>query len=341
MFYVTFHGGGKSCFPPSPAIQTIYAYNDDGSGGTPYASNVVGSGTNGLRDIQLGLDGKFYVVNSYQSASEIWQITPDGSDPDGALFTAATTVPSIYHPFAIAFDASMHVCAIANQDTNVVVFVYGPSHPKSGQALPINPVLAQMGPDFLPGTFVASQNPLVPPNYAGSSPPAVADSQGGLSTFPSSGKPSNSVRGIAFVGTTLYVADEPANCIRMYDAILGDYLGKILDSNAWIQNPVHLLPFGAKLYISVSPSKAATTGSDVPAILCYDTSNSTAPTLTAVVSNIANPSGMTFDKDGNFYLACRTKGNVNKYDASFQPSPHNPFITDLPDCPEFILYSDM
>ena len=341
MFYITFHGGSGGCIKKKdPAITTIMRYNDDGTGGTPFAPDIPGGTDVGLRDIQYLSDGNFYLVNSYKTSSQVWQITP-GNSPTGKVVFSPARVPAIDHPFALAFDSSMDVCFLTNQDTNVVVRVFGPKNPQAGQPLPVNPTY---GTGFLAGTFVGSQNPLVPEGYDGPAPPVVSSAQGGLTTSPPTGAPSNSVRGVALIGQTLYVADEPGDRIYLYDISSGDFLGQIADPNSLIQSPTHLLVNGGKLYITVSGSDKdeasdSQSSTDTPSVLCYDPTDPANPTLSTIISGVPNPSGITFDSAGNFYVACRTKGYVNQYSASFAPSPSNPFISGLKDCPEFLLWA--
>src|SRR5262249_6216563 len=125
---------------------------------------AAGKHGNELRDIQLASDGNFYLVNSYKDVSVVWQIPQGGvnSQPP-AVFTGASVVPAIYHPFSFVFDSAMSYCYISNQDTNVVVRVNAPggSGGSSGTAAPVNSALP--GSNFLAGTFVASQQGFLPP----------------------------------------------------------------------------------------------------------------------------------------------------------------------------------
>jgi hypothetical protein len=344
MFVVTFHGG-------STGIQQILAYNDDGSGGTPYLTEATPTGPNGFRDIQflpLDASGCFYLVNSYKNASEVFQIAP-GATTIPAPFVngvggAGTVLCSVYHPFAIAFDSTMDVCYISNQDSNVVVRVNGPNAPNPGQPMTINPALPQVLEQavFLPGTFVASQIPLAPPGCP--IPTSVTSEQGGLAAAPPGltpqQTPSNSVRGVAVLGTTLYVADEVDNCIRTYDTGSGAYMGPISDPQSLVNSPTHLLAHNGLLYMSVSPGAANAV------VLCYDPAG---PTLSAVVSNlkhlsldVQHPAGMTFDGTQNFYLADLKGSVVYQFDSNFNPMSNQPFIPQgsgtMPDQPEFILW---
>ena len=251
---------------------------------------------------------------------------------------------SVYHPFALSFDENLLVCYISNQDTNVVVRVAGPASrsPTPGQPLPVNPALLRLfkDPTFLPGTFVASQVPLTPGLTGCPTPPSVTSAQGGLGASVSGKEvtPSNSVRGLDLIGSTLYVADEVDHRIRTYDTGSGKYLGKVKDPQRLVNSPTHVLAYGTKLYVSVSPSK----GNAGALVLCYDPG---AGALSAVVSNntkqgidVKHPSGLTFDGGGNFYMADLTGRAVYKFDPDFKPTTGKPFISDLPDSPEFIFW---
>lgn len=348
MFLVTFHGG-------SSGKHHIYAYDDTGAKIGAYLKDATPSGTTGLRDIQFlpfAAGGKFYLVNSYKDSSEVFQIAP------GAKVVAAPFVSgygdkkglgSVYHPFGIAFDSAMEVCYIANQDSNVVVRVNGPKAPNPGQPMEINGQLPPPAPGeaYLPGTFVASQVPLVPQGCGFKTPPSVTSASGGLAASPQNLKPSqtpaNSVRGVAVIGTTLYVADEVDNCLRTYDTGTGEYQGTINDPDNMVISPTHLIVNKGQLYISVSPKKS----NDQALVLCCTPPPN--PTVSALIKNpirkginVPHPSGMTFDGNGFFYLADLDNKTVYQFDGSFQPTATQPFIpqggTTMPDSPEFILW---
>jgi hypothetical protein len=234
MFIVTFHGSGGG-------IDQLYSYNDDGTGGTAYLAQATPSGTNGFRDLQFlpfGSGGLFYLVNSYKESSDVFQIAPSATTVPQPFVSgnggSGSAVGSVYHPFGLAFDSALEVLYISNQDSNAVVRTYGPNiqipGAVPGEAMPVNPALPQQE-TFLEATFVASQIPLAPPGCP--VPMAVSGNDGGLAASPTGLKPyqtpSNSVRGITVIGTTLYVADEVDNLIRQYDTGTGAYLGPIAD----------------------------------------------------------------------------------------------------------------
>jgi hypothetical protein len=342
MFIVTFHGG-------KGGTHKLYSYKDDGSGGAPYLADATPSGKTGFRDIQFlpSTDGgQFYLVNSYKKSSEVFKIAPDatkepeplvngvGGEGDGDVLYA------VWHPFGIAFDDAMQVGYISNQDTNVVVRVYGPDLVKRGQPMPINPSLLKLfdKPTFMPGTFVASQIPLVPPDCPSeySKPTAVPTEQGGLGvTVGDDGRASNSVRGVAVIDTTLYVADEVDNCVRTYDTESGEYLDIIKDPDGLMISPTHLMMYGQDLYIGVRPKKPGG-----PLVLLYRPHDKN---LSVFISDpkkvdIKHPSGMTFDGNGRFYLADLTGQAVYMFEGAGRLADDQPFISKMPDQPEFILW---
>jgi hypothetical protein len=348
MFIVTFHGG-------SSGTQQLYSYEDDGSGGAPYLTAATPPPTTGFRDIQFlpaSTAGFFYLVNSYMEASDVFQISPQATTVPAPMVNGVggtgTVLCSVYHPFGIAFDSAMEVCYVSNQDSNTVARVNGPIATNPGQPMAINPVLLQLpnNPTFLPGTFVASQIPLSPPGCP--TPTSVGPDLGGLAASPSTLQPdqtpSNSVRGVAVIGTTLYVADEVDNCIRTYDTAAGAYLGTIADTQGLALSPTHLLANGGLLYISVSPAEANAGA----LVLSFDPSTQI---LSPVVSNpgtegpyVGHPAGMTFDGSGNFYLADLDGQVVYQFNPDFTLASNEPFLPQgggqMPDQPEFILWVD-
>jgi hypothetical protein len=344
MFLVTFHGVNDD--PTIPGVEQVYLYGDDGSGGQPCMSNLIPPGPKGFRDIQF-LKETVYLVNSYKAGSAIYQISGNSPSPPfvSGVGSPPPVLPSVYHPFSISFagaDDALDVCYIANQDSNVVVRVGGPDSATPGQAMPISSWLLQTfpGATFLPGTFVASQVPLSPPGFS-QVPTAVHDNQGGLAASPSdlapNETPSKSVRAVA-AANFLYVADEVGDCIRKYDLDTGEYIENLADGGL-VQAPTHLLvaPSGM-LYISVTPKKKK---NNYALVLAYNFAGGGA--ISTVISQetapqIENPAGMTFDGDGNFYLAERKGKAVYKFNSDFNLADNNPFIADMPDNPEFILW---
>lgn len=328
--YVTFHGGQPTKDIRKPIWYVVsYALvngtwqSNSNALNLPEPSGEYAADGYELRDIQLASDGNFYVVNSYKHASEIWQIPSAGLAPgtNPAVFTSGATVPAIDHPFGLAFDSKMQVCYISAQDTNVVVAVHGPGQQQSGAALPVNSKIP--GSHFLAGTFVASKLGIAVPPGSLPAPSDVRGSDGGLHCLPKSGPPlSNSARGVALIGATLYVADEPGNEVKTFDTTSGAYLGTVPDQNQEIKSPVHLLAASGTLYISTKDS-----------VFSYDPATRK---LAALLTGLNTPSGMSFDAAGNFYLASRKGQSISSYNSRFQPISGSPLISGLNDDPEFL-----
>jgi hypothetical protein len=133
----------------------------------------------------------------------------------------------------------------------------------------------------------------------------------------------HSVRGVVWTKGRLYVADQPACTVKIYD-ITGKYLGQ---SNALESgSPVHLVVHNGSLYVSGGDHVYACRIPSSPGKL------ELAPIETVKVKN---SSGMTFGNSGNFYVASRTENTILKFDPDFKPLK---FHCELPDCPEFLLH---
>src|SRR6266540_3159553 len=95
--FVTFHGGSPTTSIPEP-IQYVVSYtieNNSLQSTNPNALNlpILPSGEyNELRDLQLAIDGNFYLVNSYKNVSQVWQIPGTGLEEGTGpvVFTSGT-----------------------------------------------------------------------------------------------------------------------------------------------------------------------------------------------------------------------------------------------------------
>ena len=135
------------------------------------------------------------------------------------------------------------------------------------------------------------------------------------------GAKKHSVRGILWTNGALYVADQPAGRIKVYDRE-GRYLGQ---SNQ-VETPVHLVVAGNKLLVSGA-------NEILQAELTRDAGNLQ---LTAVPGlHVKNGGGMALSSSGNLYIASRTENKIFKFGPDFKPLP---FASDLPDNPEFLLH---
>jgi hypothetical protein len=169
---------------------------------------------------------------------------------------------------------------------------------------------------FLEGTFVGSNNgSLTRP------PTTPVDTPAGLQYSEVEAK-KHSVRGVLWAKGALYVADQPASTVKVYDAT-GKYLGQ---SNKLVESPVQLLAHDGSLYVS-SGDRILTAKLPSPP---------GAFSLTTIGSiKVKNASGMAFSDSGHLYVASRTENRILKFDSGFHQMA---FRCDLPDNPEFLLH---
>jgi hypothetical protein len=311
MLFVTLHGGhpGKS-----PKKNNVHAYDKSGKKITPSVlDDIEGVTLDELRGIYLV--GKFlYVVNANRTQNSV--LAFQGSDSCykfAGKFASHETCKGILHPFDLTFDGA-GLCYVSSQDTNVVTRLKISPGGMSGASAPIASELPSQG-KFLPGTFVASSvGNLSDPPTTPVPPPA------GLA-YTAEGAKKHSVRGILWANNALYVADEPAGRVKMYDAT-----GKFLGQSNRVESPVHLVAHQGKLYVSganhVLTAKLAKPPADF--------------TLTPVPGlKIKNGGAMAFTPQGHFYIASRTDNFIRKFDDGFKPMK---FDCELPDNPEFLLH---
>ena len=150
----------------------------------------------------------------------------------------------------------------------------------------------------------------------------------------------NSVRDVAYYGLNyngstlplLFVVDEPAGLVRIYDPATG----QLLRSSNPLTSPVHLLIDGSTMYVGAEDQVLSS-----PIPNPYDPDAPVwvfAPvTLSPALPSGESVSGIAFDGQGNFNVAIRTNNTVMKYDSSFSNGVQW-VSTPMPDNPEFLLY---
>ncbi len=144
----------------------------------------------------------------------------------------------------------------------------------------------------------------------------LATSAGASSS--SAAKVAKSVRDVVFHQGVLYVADEPASAVKLYDGTSGALIGQIADARLLAQ-PVHLLLVGDTLLIG------STGIADLaPAVLSYDPATKT---LASFITGIASPAGIAQGGDGCFYVASRKDKAIMQYVPQSQTL--SPFIQSL------------
>jgi hypothetical protein len=324
MLYISFHGG-------SPGINNILGYDENNPSAPPLSVLLPDNSVSleELRGFQL-YNNQLFVVNAYKDYSQVLAYNSVGNDSysfSGVL--ADPSINSIFHPYDISFDGNGN-CYISNQDTNVVSVVNS-----SGTPLPVADWLQQTYPNgtFLDGTFVASTVGDLPHVAVQATDVPKPDGLEITESDDDSGskkkeKVTHSVRGVLYYDDCLYVCDESASEVKVYNST-GQFLSHIKDHSV-LGSPVQLLVNDGTLYIS-SPGTSN---------ICTVDVSSGPPAKGAAVDVLVNglatnASGICFDPNGNLLVADRKNRCVN----SFNPTTGSfiaQVIGSLPDNPEFI-----
>jgi hypothetical protein len=313
MLFVTLHGGNPE---RDPHKNNVHAYDKDGN---KITSSVLDETDGVILDELRGmyLAGKYlYVANANNTQNSV--LCYEGSGTKYGFvsrFASNQTCNGILHPFDFTFDG-LGYCYLSSQDTNVITRLIVSDDGRIGRPAPVAAALPSSG-KFLTGTFVASSN-------GNLSKPATTPVMNpiGLS-YSDLGAKKHSVRGVAWANGRLYVADQPAGIVKIYD-ITGKYLGQ--SNTLEPGSPVHLLVHNGSLYVSggdhVFTAKLASSPDEF--------------VLNDIKSvKVKNSCGMAFGNSGNFYVASRTGRTILKFDSDFNPMK---FQCDLPDDPEFLLH---
>jgi hypothetical protein len=322
-------------------VNNILAFDDDGQPASPSALLPTGATDPPLfelRGFQPTATG-LYVANAHNALSRIlvYKQQQDGTYAFSSTFTSGTQTRAVFHPFDLTQDDSSH-WYVSNQDSNVVA-----AFDSTGKPLPLPAALSSWtgAANFLPGTFVASSVGALP----GVPTPAPPDVPGplGLAVSPPNGQPkvSNSVRGLAYHGGTLYVADEPGNAVKAYDVTTGLLVGQIAGAN--LSSPVHLLcAVGGEIPPTLF---VGSTGND--GVVTFDLSSGPPSGIVAPASlidgSIKHASGMDFGADGLLYVAERKAMKIKRFavtssNGTMVASPAKHWEITLADELEFIHY---
>lgn len=310
MLFVTLHGGkpGKE-----PLRNNVHAYDKDGTNITP---SVLEDTEDVTLDELRGIHrvGKYlYVANANQTQNSL--LCYHGSDTSYRFvgkFVSRDTCKGVLHPFDFTFDGAGY-CYVSSQDTNLVTRLTVSEGGKIGTPAPVASALPADG-KFMPGTFVASAAANL------SAPTTAVPGPLGLE-YSGVGEKKHSVRGVVWAHHALYVVDQPAGRVKVFDSD-GNFVGQ---SNQ-VEEPVHLRLHDHRLYVS---------GGDevLTAQLPKAAGNFTLVPIKGV--HVKNGCGMAFSDGGHFYIASRTENLIFKFDSDFKPMK---FQCELPDNPEFLLH---
>jgi hypothetical protein len=267
-----------------------------------------------------------YIANAWRKDSHIALYHRHGDTFRFKEVLAKTEqVAAMVHPFDVELgdDGRIYVSC---QDTNTVVSLV----PETRKPASVAAHLRKHYPKakFLPGTLVASSHGSLP-EYGDKATLDVPAPLGLKVVLDKRGKPRHSVRGIVVHRKHLYVADEAADLVKVFNVQSGELMAHITGRS--LEAPVHLILQGETLYIGASG-----TGS----ILALDlTSKPPRGTLNARVvidEKLDAPSGFAIGPDGDFYVAERKKQRVRRF--SSKGKKKGTFIDNLPDMPEFLVY---
>jgi hypothetical protein len=310
MLFVTFHGGKPGRHPHK---NNVHAYDKNGKLITPSVlDDTEGVVLDELRGIHAAGPYLYVAVANRMRNSLLCYEGSKTRYRFVGMFASRETTKGILHPFDFTFDDDN--CYVSSQDTNLVTRLTVADAGKVGKPAPIPPALPAHG-SFLPGTFVASSDGSL-------SRPATTPvpSPAGLQ-YSDTGLKKHSVRGVLWTNNALYVVDQPAGRIKVYDRN-----GKFLGQSNVVETPVHLVAFQEKLYV---------TGANH--ILHADISSHPGNLRLMPIPGmrIKNGGAMAFSKRGNLYIASRTQNKIFKFGPDFKPLP---FLCKLIDNPEFLMH---
>jgi len=313
MLFVTLHGGKPE---KNPHKNNVHAYDKDGN---EIASKVLDQGAgvtlDELRGIYL-VGACLYVVNANNTQNSVLCYEGAGTQYKFVSeFVSRKTCSGIVHPFDLTFDG-LGYGYLSSQDTNVVTRLEVSNGGKTGRPAQVAAAIATKG-TFLPGTFVPSSN-----GALSKAPTPPVATPAGLA-YSDAEQKKHSVRGVVWTNGRLYVADQPAGTVKIYD-ITGKYLGQ--SNQLEPGSPVHLVVHNGSLYVSGGNHIYTAKIPSSPAKL----------ELTPIDAlKVKNSSGMAFGKQGNLYVASRTENSIQKFNPNFKPLK---FQCQLPDSPEFLLH---
>jgi hypothetical protein len=314
MLFVTLHGGKPE---KDPHKNNVQAFDKDGN---KITSSVLDDPEDALLDELRGicLAGKYlYVVNANKDQNCVLCYEGIGTQYKYvSTLISRQTCNGILHPFDLTFDG-LGYCYLTSQDTNVVTRLILSEGGKTARSAPIAAALPAKG-TFLSGTFVASSDGTLPPQAT-----TPVKTPAGLQYSGPDAKTNkkHSVRGVVWASGHLFVVDQPAGTVKIYD-ITGKYMGQ---SNE-VETPVHAVVHNGSLYVSGANEVLTAKIPDPPGNFVLSPIKSV---------KVKNGSGMAFSNSGNFYLASRTENIILKFDPNFNPVK---FRCELPDNPEFLLH---
>lgn len=216
-----------------------------------------------------------------------------------------TKNPGLLHPFGFAFAEKNAEVFVSSQNANIVVRYEYPN----GSLMELPLALREKSGDFLPSTFVANS--------------ALVGKSMGL----------KSVRGVIYEPNenVLYVSDKSENSVKRYAADTGDLLDVISDASLVTPVQMAFSEDGTTLYIgSISGNS----------VYSWNRLSKQFRTLVSPKNNagLTQPSGIAVSGKW-LYVGSRGTKQILRYDLiDGTPDPAGPFIDNMPDQPEFLLF---
>ncbi len=267
-----------------------------------------------------------YIANAWRKDSHIALYHRHGDTFRFKEVLAKTEqVAAMVHPFDVELGDDGRIY-ISCQDTNTVVSILA----ETREPAPVAAHLLKHYPDgkFLPGTLVASSHGRLP-EYGERRAHDVPAPLGLKVVLDKDGKPRHSVRGIVVHRKHLYVADEAADAVKVFNVESGELMARVTERA--LKAPVHLILHGETLYMGASGS-----GSILALDLKFTPPKGELAARVVIDGKLDSPSGFAIGPDGDLYVAERKKQRVRRF--SSKGKKEGTFIDNLPDMPEFLVY---
>ena len=323
MWWISYRGEGRR------GVDNIGVFEDDGAprGKHPLLLDP----SPGARPLHIArgfalVGDDLYIANAWRKDSYVARYRRVGETYRFEDIVASTEhVAAMVHPFDLELgdDGRLYVSC---QDTNIVVAIV----PERREPAPVAEHLRHKFPNgnFFPGTRVASSQGRL--HEVKDHAPLDVPSPLGLEVVLNEhGRPRHSVRGIVAHRGHLYVADQAADAVKVFELKSGRLEAYIQGEE--IQKPVHLLLHDETLYIG-----AAGSGSIVAYDMMDEEPRGELGGRAIVDGKLHAPSGFAIAPDGDLYVAERRKRCVRRF--SMQGTEKGTFIEELPDRPEFLVH---
>ncbi|MDJ0513349.1 MAG: hypothetical protein QNJ62_07885 [Methyloceanibacter sp.] len=323
MWWITYRGEGRR------GVDNIGVFEDSGAPRAKHPLLLDPSANARPLHIARGFalaGDDLYIANAWRKDSYVARYRREGNLYRFADIVVSTEhVEAMVHPFDLELGDDGHLY-VSCQDTNTVIAIV----PERQEPAPVAAHLRHAFPqgNFLPGTRVASSQGRLP-EVEGRAPIDVPSPLGLEVVLNEHGRPRHSVRGIVAYRGYLYVADQAADAVKIFELSSGRLRASIRGKE--VRKPVHLLLRDETLYIG-----AAGSGS----IVAYDITQREPHGLLSgrvvIDGALHAPSGLAIGPDGDLYVAERRKRCVRRF--SREGADKGVFIEELPDRPEFMLH---